>query len=112
MSKLPKANKATVDSPRPHGTYSIYIVKVLGGAHNEVYVGQTWHDPEVRRDQHRMGLRRARIFKRRGADSVGPLLPELLPPLEPLRTKAAALAAEAYVAAILRSKQFRVHGGH
>jgi len=87
------------------------VLDVLGGGPDEVYVGQTWHDPAARREQHIAGPRRAMIFRRSGR-SVGPLRPDLLPRLEPLQTRKAALAAEAYVAAVLRDRGLKVHGGH
>jgi hypothetical protein len=101
----------------PHGgksgsTYHVYVLEVLGGAEKEVYVGQSWYEPEVRREQHINGRWKAKVFKKLGPAAVGPLLTDLLPELAPLRTKAAALAAEAYVAAVLRDAGYRVHGGH
>lgn len=92
--------------------HSVYVIDVLGGQPNEVYVGQTWHPPEVRRQQHiDAPKRRGRIFKKRGR-SVGPLRDDLLPVLEQPMTREVAVAAEAYVAAILRARGYVVHGGH
>ena len=91
--------------------FHVYVLDVLGGAENEVYVGESWHTPEFRRQQHLDGPRKGRVFRSRGK-SVGALRPDLLPPLERLRSRRAARAAEAYVAALLRDNGFHVNGGH
>lgn len=92
--------------------HSVYVIEVLGGQVNEVYVGQTWHRPEHRRQQHIEAPRkRGRVFKRPGR-RVGALRPDLLPPLIEPMTREVAAAAEQYVAAVLRSRGFVVHGGH
>ena len=102
-------NKTTSFAPAKE--YCVYVLEVDGGDVDEYYVGQSWHPAEVRRQQHIDGVRRGRIFKRRGR-SVGRLRFDLVPPLEPLTTREAAEAAEAYVSAVLRAQGLVVHGGH
>lgn len=84
---------------------------MLGLGPTEVYVGQSWHKPEKRREQHAAGVRRGKVFKRPGVE-VGSLRPDLVPPLPPLLTKEDALKAERKLAAALRRQGFKVHGGH
>lgn len=91
------------------GAYHVYVLDVIGGTDNEVYVGQSAKTPEERRDEHINGPRRGKVFKRPGR-SVGALRPDLLPTLSPLRSRVASTAAEAYVAAVLRTEGFTVHG--
>lgn len=101
-----------VGNPGGAHHHSVYVLDVLGGESNEVYVGQTWHRPERRRQQHIDNPKtRGRVFKRPGR-AVGGLRPDLLPELIDPMTREVAVAAEAYVAAVLRARGFVVHGGH
>ena len=97
-----------VEFALPH-RFSVYVIEVLGGHDKEVYVGQSWHAPSVRRQKHVDGPDRGRIFARPGR-SVGPLRPELLPRLGPLMTREAARAAEEDVKTLLRGQGYTVHG--
>lgn len=94
----------------PH-SWSVYVLEVVGLGPKDVYVGQTWHDPEERRRQHATGIRVAKVFKRAGV-SVGRLRPDLLPALPSLTTKELALAAEGQVAQALTAQGYAVYGGH
>jgi predicted GIY-YIG superfamily endonuclease len=92
--------------------FNVYVLEILGGQPNEVYVGETWHDPSHRRQQHiDDDKKKARVF-RKGDKEVGRLRPDLLPTLPPLRTREEARAAEAHVKAVLIDLGFHVHGGH
>jgi hypothetical protein len=96
---------------QPDRQFVVYVIDVEGGPSDEVYVGQTWHSGERRRREHIDGVRRGQVFKRKGRE-VGQLRPDLLPALEPLTSRELAVAAEAYVAAVLRAQGYTVHGGH
>ncbi|WP_155892738.1 hypothetical protein [Intrasporangium chromatireducens] len=87
----------------PH-LWSVYVLEVEGTG-GDVYVGCTWHSPEVRRQQHIDGPKKGRVFKKAG-NSVGALRPDLVTDLEPLTNFALAQSAETYLAEILRSKGF------
>lgn len=97
--------------PPPASEWHVYVIEVIGLGTNEVYVGQSWHEPETRREQHAAGIRRGKVFKRPGVE-VGSLRPDLVPPLPLLLTREDALTAERQVAAALRRQGITVHGGH
>lgn len=73
-----------------------------------VYVGQSWHPPELRFQQHQQGLRAARIVRTSGVR----LVPRLSKGWGPYATREESLRAETALAAALRKKGYRVYGGH
>lgn len=88
-----------------------YVFAVKGLGPNVYYVGESTYEPPVRWAQHRDGVRPAKVLKRPGA-AIGPLRPSLLPELPPLMGKEQGLAAEQWVATLLRHRGYVVHGGH
>jgi hypothetical protein len=73
-----------------------------------LYVGQTVVTPEERFAQHRAGHKASRVVRRHGRR----LRPDLYEGLPLLASREAALVLEARVAAELRSRGYRVFGGH
>lgn len=95
--------------------YQVYVVELSDGAGPRrnpdkpcVYVGQSYHPPDVRLSQHRDGVRASRWVRRY---AVG-LLPELSAGYGPYETREEAEIGEALCAARLESQGFTVRGGH
>jgi predicted GIY-YIG superfamily endonuclease len=95
--------------------YRIYVVELADAAaprrppgQASVYVGQTVVTPEERFAQHKAGHKASRVVRRHGVR----LRPDLYEGLPLLASREAALVLEARVAAELRSRGFRVFGGH
>jgi hypothetical protein len=100
---------------RPPRVFRIYVVELADaagrrrrGARPCVYVGQTVVTPEERFAQHKAGHKSARVVRRHGLR----LLPDLYEGLPLLASREAALVLEARVAAELRTRGYRVFGGH
>jgi hypothetical protein len=95
--------------------YRIYVVELADAAGRRrrrdracVYVGQTVVTPEERFAQHKAGHKSSRVVRRHGVQ----LRPDLYEGLPLLASREAALVLEARVAAELRSRGYRVFGGH
>ena len=100
---------------QPPRVYRIYVIELSGaaggggrGERPAVYVGQTVVTPERRFAQHMAGHKAARVVRRYGRH----LRPDLYEGLPLLASRDAALVLEARVAAELRSRGYRVFGGH
>lgn len=88
--------------------YSLYVIE-LNNEPMEVYVGQTWHNPEYRLKQHNSGQAKnyaARVF-RKGAR--GKLRPDLYREYPVYPTRKAALEAEIMLADKLFEKGYHVY---
>ena len=109
---------AAIVSARPRRVahvYRIYVVELADAAgqrrrreHPCVYVGQTVVTPEERFAQHKAGHKASRVVRRHGLR----LRPDLYDGLPLLASREAALVLEARVAAELRTRGYRVFGGH
>ena len=95
--------------------YRIYVIELADSAGRRrrrdrpcLYVGQTVVTAEERFAQHRSGHKASRIVRRHGRR----LRPDLYHGLPLLASREAALVLEARVAAELRSRGYRVFGGH
>lgn len=104
--------KSVATRPAAHGrapqrTWGVYVIQ-LDDDRNWVYVGQSYHSPEVRFQQHKNGIRASRIVRRHGRR----LRPDLHGRRPRYSSREEALRAEAALAAELRRRGFRVEGGH
>ena len=97
--------------PTQGDNWEVYVLGIVGRKPSEVYVGESWHAPKVRRLQHINGIRKGRVFGRPGV-KVGRLRQRLLPQLPTLHSRECSQAAEQWVAFVLRHQGMKVHGGH
>ncbi|WP_157465557.1 hypothetical protein [Cellulomonas sp. Leaf395] len=96
---------------RSESLRQVYVFDVTGpGLANAVYVGESWHQPPVRRQKHIDGDMRAAALNRPGL-VIGGLRPDLVPDFPPL-FGAVSLYAERWLAEVLRRRGFHVLGGH
>jgi predicted GIY-YIG superfamily endonuclease len=93
-----------------HSHYSVYVIELTDDPDVEpgktVYVGQTWHTPEKRFEQHKTGIHAGKHARGRCIK----LRPELYAHLNPL-TESKSLEMERLVGDQLRNKGFTVYGG-
>ena len=109
---------AAIVSARPRRVarmYRVYVVELADAAGRRrrrerpnVYVGQSVVTPEERFAQHKAGHKASRVVRRHGLR----LRPDLYDGLPLLASREAALVLEARVAAELRTRGYRVFGGH
>jgi len=104
------ANRSTAIAER---RYSVYVIELKPceapeGSKGAVYVGQSWHSPQHRFEQHKQGIRAARVVNR----SWVRLNPGLSKGWGPYETRQESERAEAELAVKLRRKGYRVYGGH
>ena len=102
MSKEPKA--------KPKGHHHVYVVYLRnpkGDGKAAYYVGMTGLTPETRFQNHKKGIKAARIVKRCGER----LVPKLYAHLNPM-PYADAKAMEGFLADSLRKRGYVVYGGH
>ena len=90
-----------------HHVYVVYLRNPKGDGRAGYYVGMTGLTPEQRFENHRNGVKAARVVRRCGER----LVPKLYEHLNPM-TYADALAMEAQLAEELRARGFQVFGGH
>jgi predicted GIY-YIG superfamily endonuclease len=90
-----------------HSVYVVYLRNPAGNGKAGYYVGMTGLSPERRFENHKAGIRAARVVRRFGER----LVPRLFAHLNPM-TYADAMAMEAQLASELRSRGFQVFGGH
>jgi hypothetical protein len=90
-----------------HNVYVVYLRNPHGDGKAGYYVGMTGLTPEQRFDNHKRGVKAARIVTRCGER----LVPKLYQHLNPM-TFARAVAMEQQLAADLRARGFVVFGGH
>jgi predicted GIY-YIG superfamily endonuclease len=90
-----------------HSVYVVYLRNPKGDGKAGYYVGMTGLMPERRFQNHKSGVKAARIVKRCGER----LVPRLYAHLNPM-PYAKAVAMEAALADSLRKRGFLVYGGH
>jgi hypothetical protein len=106
---------AGIETPRRARVYRVYVIELADSAgprrdpeHPNLYVGQTADTPEERFAEHRLGHRASRHVRKHGLR----LRPDLYQTLPLLATREQAEILEARVADELRSRGYRVFGGH
>jgi len=90
-----------------HSVYVVYLRNPTGDGRAGYYVGMTGLTPEERFENHKNGIKCARIVRRCGER----LVPKLYAHLNPMSFKDAT-AMEVQLAAELRARGFQVFGGH
>lgn len=90
-----------------HSVYVVYLRNPSGDGKAGYYVGMTGLSPEKRFENHKAGLKAARIVRRCGVR----LVPKLYAHLNPMSYQDA-VAMEVSLAADLRRRGFKVFGGH
>jgi predicted GIY-YIG superfamily endonuclease len=90
-----------------HFVYVVYLRNPQGDGRAGYYVGMTGLTPERRFENHKAGIKAARVVRRFGER----LVPRLYAHLNPM-TYAEAVAMEGQLAAELRGRGFQVFGGH
>lgn len=90
-----------------HSVYVVYLRNPKGDGRAGYYVGMTGLTPDERFQNHKNGVKAARIVRRCGER----LVPTLYAHLNPMRYKDA-VAMEAKLAEDLRARGFQVFGGH
>jgi predicted GIY-YIG superfamily endonuclease len=94
--------------PRKHHcVYVVYLRNPRGDGKAGYYVGMTGLTPEQRLENHKSGIKAARIVRRCGVR----LVPKLYAHLNPM-SYADAVAMEIRLAQDLRRRGFQVFGGH
>ena len=90
-----------------HSVYVVYLKNPKSDGKAGYYVGMTGLTPEQRFENHKSGIKAARIVKKYGTR----LVPKLYAHLNPM-TYARAVEMEAYLADSLRKRGYVVFGGH
>jgi hypothetical protein len=90
-----------------HSVYVVYLRNPRGDGKAGYYVGMTGLTPEQRFENHKNGIKAARIVRRYGAR----LVPRLYAHLNPM-PYAKAKAMEVWLAESLRKRGYVVFGGH
>ncbi len=90
-----------------HSVYVVYLRNPKGDGKAGYYVGMTGLTPEQRFDNHKAGIKAARIVRRCGER----LVPRLYAHLNPMPFAKAA-EMEVILADSLRKRGFVVYGGH
>jgi predicted GIY-YIG superfamily endonuclease len=90
-----------------HSVYVVYLRNPKGDGKAGYYVGMTGLTPERRFQNHKMGLKAARVVTRHGER----LVPRLYAHLNPM-PYAKAVEMEAALADSLRKRGYVVFGGH
>ena len=90
-----------------HSVYVVYLRNPRGDGKAGYYVGLTGLSPKQRFQNHKQGIKSARVVKRCGERLV-PRLYEHLNPMPYLRAK----EMEVFLAESLRKRGYLVYGGH
>src|SRR4026207_95960 len=90
-----------------HCVYVVYLRNPKGDGKAAYYVGMTGLTPEQRFENHKAGVKAARIVRRCGER----LVPRLSAPLNPM-PYGKAVEMEVTLADSLRKRGFTVYGGH
>ena len=90
-----------------HSVYVVYLRNPKGDGRPGYYVGMTGLTPEQRFENHKKGLKAARVVTKYGVR----LVPKLYAHLNPMPYKKAA-AMEGFLADSLRKRGYAVFGGH
>lgn len=90
-----------------HNVYVVYLRNPSGDGKAGYYVGMTGLDPEERFQNHKNGIKAARVVRKYGER----LVPRLYAHLNPMPYERAK-AMEAFLADSLRKRGYAVFGGH
>ena len=93
--------------PGHHSVYVVYLRNPAGDGKPGYYVGMTGLSPEQRFDNHKKGIKAARVVKKHGQR----LVPKLYAHLNPMPYDKAK-AMEVMLADSLRKRGYVVFGGH
>ena len=104
---MPKKKRKKSRKSDHHCVYVVFLRNPKGDGKAGYYVGMTGLAPEQRFQNHKQGLKAARIVKRCGER----LVPRLYQHLNPM-PYAKALQIEADLADSLRNRGYTVYGGH
>jgi hypothetical protein len=94
-------------APGHHSVYVVYLRNPRGDGQAGYYVGMTGLAPEARFENHKAGLKAARVVRKHGVR----LVPKLYAHLNPM-TYADAKVMEGVLAESLRKRGYTVYGGH
>ena len=94
-------------SPGHHSVYVVFLRNPRGDGKAGYYVGMTGLSPEDRFENHKNGVKAARVVKRFGER----LVPRLYAHLNPM-TYERAVRMEVMLAESLRKRGYAVFGGH
>jgi predicted GIY-YIG superfamily endonuclease len=100
-----RKNKKT--PPGHHSVYVVYLRNPRGDGQAGYYVGMTGLTPEARFQNHKAGVKAARVVRKHGER----LVPKLYAHLNPM-TYADAKEMEGMLADSLRKRGYTVYGGH
>ena len=103
---MPKKKRKSSKSDH-HSVYVVFLRDPKGDGKAAYYVGMTGLTPEARFDNHKAGIKAARIVRRCGER----LVPRLYAHLNPMPF-AKAVEMEMILADSLRKRGFTVYGGH
>src|SRR5262245_9689813 len=104
MPQKPKRKSSASDH---HNVYVVYLRNPKGDGKAAYYVGMTGLSPEQRFDNHKTGVKAARVVRKYGER----LVPRLYAHLNPM-PYAKAKEMEGILADSLRKRGFIVYGGH
>ena len=110
MKKRSSTRKSGSSRPGPRGHHHVYVVFLRnpnGDGKAGYYVGMTGLSPEQRFENHKLGVKAARIVRKCGER----LVPKLYAHLNPMPYEEAK-AMEVMLADSLRKRGFTVFGGH
>jgi hypothetical protein len=110
MKKRSSTRKTRSARPAARGHHHVYVVFLRnpnGDGKAGYYVGMTGLSPDARFDNHKRGIKAARVVRKYGERLV-PKLYEHLNPMPYARAK----AMEVMLADSLRKRGFTVFGGH
>lgn len=97
-----------VDGGLLTGWRRLYVIHINSPDSKQVYVGQTAYPEDVRLMQHRLGIKRARVFRNNYAHSIAK---ELILDKKFYLMSSEAVRAEKRLAAKLEKKGYEVHCG-
>jgi hypothetical protein len=100
----PSDNRAV---PGHHSVYVVYLQDPKGDGRAAYYVGMTGLTPEMRFENHKKGVKAARVVKKYGVR----LVPKLYAHLNPMPYERA-VEMEVMLADSLRKRGYVVYGGH
>ena len=104
---MPKSRRRKSNPSDHHSVYVVYLRNPLGDGRAGYYVGLTGLSPEQRFENHKNGIKSARIVRRHGER----LVPRLYAHLNPM-PYARAKEMEVMLADSLRKRGYLVFGGH
>jgi len=90
-----------------HSVYVVYLKDPKGDGRAAYYVGMTGLSPETRFQNHKSGVKAARVVKKFGVR----LVPKLYAHLNPMPYRKA-VEMEVMLADSLRKRGYEVYGGH